>query len=244
MVNKKGFVFIETILTIVILTTTLVVLYGSYSETLRAEKRRLYYDDISYIYKTMAIRDVFNKSVNSSKFKFAVDNATKDYYFYMFSSGSDIFTDNTLMTRARELYNYNVLIYVPSNLLVPLKNCVNTNGSTKEARCKNTLQKLDDFADSTFKDYVKNLSIDFSKVSRPEVKGILISLIYENKNGDAAIDKGTYQNCLQQKIFEYYKVVNGTDKQKKDAIQKYNDASGISFDMHCENAYYNSWVYL
>ena len=83
--SKKGFVFIETILTIVVLTTTLVILYGTYSRSIVSEKRRLYYDDIAYIYKTMAIRDIFNKSVNISKFQFALDNAKKDYYFYIHS---------------------------------------------------------------------------------------------------------------------------------------------------------------
>ena len=81
--NKKGFVFIETILTIVVLTTTLVILYGSYSRSVQSEKRRLYYDDISYVYKTMVIRDAFSKSVNTSKFKFALDNAKNSYYFYI-----------------------------------------------------------------------------------------------------------------------------------------------------------------
>lgn len=243
--NKKGFVFMETILTIVVVTTTLVILYGSYSRSVLSEKRRLYYDDIAYVYKTIAIRDAFNKSVNQSKFKFALDNARDDYYFYMFSSGSDIFRNNSLMSRTRELYNYKVLIYVPFDMITPLKNCVNEGERTMDLKCHNTLEKIEDFTDSTFNDYVKNISIDYSKVSsRSEIEGILISLIYESRNGEDEIDKGGYESCIQHLIFEHYNVVNGTDEQKKAAIEKYNDEDGLSFDMHCENAYYNSWVYL
>ena len=243
--NKKGFVFIETILTIVVLTTTLVILYGSYSRSVQSEKRRLYYDDISYVYKTMVIRDAFSKSVNTSKFKFALDNAQDDFYFYMFSSGSDIFRNNSLMTRVRELYNYKVLIYVPFEMIAPLKACANSSETTTDVKCKNTLDKINDFADSTFVDYVKSLSIDYSKVSSvSNIKGILISLIYEAKDGGAEVDKGAYESCLQHQIFEHYGVVNGSQAQKEAAIQKYYDEPGLSYDMHCENAFYNSWVYL
>ncbi len=243
--NKKGFVFIETILTIVVLTTTLVILYGSYSKSVQSEKRRLYYDDISYVYKTMVIRDAFTKSVNSSKFKFALDNAQDDYYFYMFSSGSDIFRDNSLMSRVRELYNFKVLIYVPFNMIIPLKVCANSAETTTDIKCKNSLEKINDFADSTFVDYVKTLSIDYSKVSSvSNIKGILISLIYEAKDGGDEVDKGAFENCLQHEIFAHYDVVNGSEAQKEQAIKKYYDTSGLSFDMHCENAFYNSWVYL
>lgn len=245
MVNKKGFIFIETILTIVVLTTTLVILYGSYSRSVSSEKRRLYYDDISYVYKTLAIRDAFNKSVNYAKFKFAVDNAEDDFYFYMFSSGSDIFRNNSLMSRARELYNYKVLIYVPFDMLDNLKACANNAENTTDSKCLNTLDRINDFADATFVDYVKTINLDYSKVSsRSEIQGILISLIYEAKDGGDEIDKGGYESCLQHKIFDYYGVLNGTNSQKENALKKYSDEQGLSFDMHCENAFYNSWVYL
>ena len=54
--NKKGFVLIETIVTVVVLTTSLLYLYNSYSSIIANENTRLYYDDVAYIYKANYIR--------------------------------------------------------------------------------------------------------------------------------------------------------------------------------------------
>ena len=48
--NKKGFAFIETIITIVILSSALLYLYSSYSAIISEEETRLHYDDVAYIY--------------------------------------------------------------------------------------------------------------------------------------------------------------------------------------------------
>lgn len=244
MKKKNGFVFMETILTVVILTTTLVVLYADFSSGVISEKRRLYYDDISAVYKTLAIRDAFDRSVNAAKFRVAVANAQTNYYFYMFGPNSDIFYDNTLMNQARELYNYKVLIYVPFTLFSSLKTCTNTQ-NTRDVKCKNTLNQLDAYADATFTDYLKTVNIDRAAVSsRPEIQGILIALIYESKDGNEEVMKNGYQSCLQKKIFEHYNVTNRSEAEKQAKIKEYYATPGLSFNMHCENAYYNSWVYL
>ena len=233
----------ETILTIVVLTTTLVLLYGSYSQTLTNEKKKLYYDDISYIYKTLAIRDVFDKSVNNNKFNTAVDNASRNYYFYMFGSQSDIFDNNSLMQTARDLYHYDVLIYVPLANITTLKNCINTGSSTTDTKCRKSLEHLSDFADSSFNDYFKTINVNKNKVDSDKIKGILISLIYETKNGNEKIGQGGYETCLRQKIYSSFGVTNSTDTAKKNAVNNYYK-QGLTFDMYCENAYYYSWVYL
>ena len=51
MKNKKGFAFIEIIVVILIITSSLLVLYSSYKSILDKEKERLYRDDVSYIYR-------------------------------------------------------------------------------------------------------------------------------------------------------------------------------------------------
>ena len=55
--NKKGFVIIETIVTVVVLTTSLLYLYNSYSTIINREEARLNYDDLSYVYRTNYIRN-------------------------------------------------------------------------------------------------------------------------------------------------------------------------------------------
>lgn len=59
MKKKKGFVFIETIVVIAILLTSLLLLYSSYISLSNNEKRRLMYDDVSYLYRTYFVKKYF-----------------------------------------------------------------------------------------------------------------------------------------------------------------------------------------
>ena len=69
MLNKKGFSLIETIVTVVVLTTALLLLYNSYSGILSGEKRRLYYDDVSSLYKTAYIKSFIEANTPLIKIK-------------------------------------------------------------------------------------------------------------------------------------------------------------------------------
>lgn len=51
MKKKNGFVFIETMITIVILAAALLTMYTLFTNMLVTENRRVYYDDPIYIYK-------------------------------------------------------------------------------------------------------------------------------------------------------------------------------------------------
>ena len=66
--NNKGFMFIETIVMVVILSVGLLVLYSSYNNSIAFEKTRLSYDDTPYIYRTFYITKFLqeNTDINSS----------------------------------------------------------------------------------------------------------------------------------------------------------------------------------
>lgn len=68
MKNKNGFVFIETMVTVVILVTALLSLYTLFTNVLVREKRRIYYDDPIYTYRANYLSIIFEKvlRVNSS----------------------------------------------------------------------------------------------------------------------------------------------------------------------------------
>ena len=70
--NNKGFVFIEMVVTVAILLTTLVLLYSSYSNVIITEKKRLYYDDISYVYRSNVLQKVLNKTLDTTLFISAI----------------------------------------------------------------------------------------------------------------------------------------------------------------------------
>lgn len=74
--NNKGFVFLETIIVTVVLTTTLIFLYSNFNKTVNNEKRRLYYDDIAYMYKTLFIRQALLKQLDKDVFYRAVNDVS------------------------------------------------------------------------------------------------------------------------------------------------------------------------
>lgn len=56
---KKGFILVETIIVITILATSLLLIYSSFNSLLVNEKRRMYFDDPVYLYRTYYILDFF-----------------------------------------------------------------------------------------------------------------------------------------------------------------------------------------
>ena len=61
MSNKKGFVFIETIITITVLAASLLYIYANFNDVLIKEKTRIHYDDVAYIYRTYYVKEFFLK---------------------------------------------------------------------------------------------------------------------------------------------------------------------------------------
>lgn len=65
--NNKGFVFIEAIIVIAFLATSLIVIYSAFTNVLTNEKRRMNYDDPIYLYRTYYILD-YLQSYNISSY--------------------------------------------------------------------------------------------------------------------------------------------------------------------------------
>lgn len=59
MENKKGFVFIETIVVVAVLTVSLLLIYSTYSSSVVKEKTRIKYNDSAYLYRTFYIEKFF-----------------------------------------------------------------------------------------------------------------------------------------------------------------------------------------
>lgn len=59
--KKNGFVFIETIVVISVLSITLLLLFSSYSYILRKSRERDTFDNIDLIYKTFYVKDIIDK---------------------------------------------------------------------------------------------------------------------------------------------------------------------------------------
>ncbi len=98
--NNKGFIFLETIIITVVLTTTLIFLYSNFSKNINDEKQRLYYDDIAYVYKTIFIRNAVKSTINNAVFEKAINdnkadnqNSLKNNFVFLFNSESKFCTE-------------------------------------------------------------------------------------------------------------------------------------------------------
>ena len=91
------------------------------------------------------------------------------------------------------------------------------------------------YSESNLNDYL--LTINNADADK---NSIMLSLIYEKKNGELNTDKD-YRSCLNNKILTSDKFNSySTDKDK---ITAYYNQDDISYNMACANAYYISWVY-
>lgn len=88
--TKKGFVFIETIIVIVLLSVSIASMYSLMSNITTDIKMRKYFDNISDLYKTNIIRNNTNKNLTGSTYlEITKDNCTS----YMSSNCNSLLTD-------------------------------------------------------------------------------------------------------------------------------------------------------
>ncbi len=88
--TKKGFVFIETIIVIVLLSVGIASMYSLMSNITTDIKTRKYFDNISDLYKTNIIRNNTNKNLTGSTYlEITKDNCTS----YMSSNCNSLLTD-------------------------------------------------------------------------------------------------------------------------------------------------------
>ncbi|MBR1748159.1 MAG: hypothetical protein IJ743_00010 [Bacilli bacterium] len=88
--NKKGFVFVETIIVTAILLASLMLVYSLFVSNKNDENKRLRYDDTAKLYETYYLKqyfDSFDLSIVTSK----ITNTTP--YQYIYRGQSDVFGD-------------------------------------------------------------------------------------------------------------------------------------------------------
>lgn len=88
MKNKKGFIFVETIIVTAVLLVSLMVIYTLYASTITGENRRLRYDDPPKLYETYYLKK-YLESFDLNLLKEKIKNGSK--YEIIFRTRSDIF---------------------------------------------------------------------------------------------------------------------------------------------------------
>lgn len=134
MKNQKGFVFIETIIVVAILITSLLYLYSTYISLSNSEKSRLLYDDVSYLYRTFYVKKYFSSQRLDRVIGNLSDDDASDNVNFLISFGcgnDDLFDDVSkeggfceLMSQELHISN----LYVTYSDLSRLQTCTNSTG--------------------------------------------------------------------------------------------------------------------
>ena len=124
--KKNGFVFVETIVAVVILTSSLLLLYSTFSKILQSEKTRVYYDDVSYIYRTWYVKERIN-SLNIMAALRDITSNTDKYFVTVGIEYDNLFTgyerEKTYISNLLEDYEVSQIIILKENKIDNLKKC-------------------------------------------------------------------------------------------------------------------------
>ena len=132
--NKKGFVFIETIIVVAVLITSLLYLYSTFVSLNNNEQRRLLYDDVGYLYRAYYVKKYFtsqrlDRVVSHLNPSNSADNVN---FIIAFGCGSgDIFENYDKESGFCELMRQELHIgniYVTYNDLSILQTCSGNSG--------------------------------------------------------------------------------------------------------------------
>lgn len=159
--DKKGFVYLETIIAIVILTSSLLLIYTTFNKLLQSEKTRVYYDEVSYVYRTENIKEAFNdinlkevlSNLNSSPSPYTIVGIDSDVLFSGFEP-SKTFVNNLLND-----YEVSQILIVKENRLGKLKQCnaCSTDETCSEYSMCNTYYGM---ISKNFANYIKGVYVD------------------------------------------------------------------------------------
>lgn len=158
--KKNGFVFMETIVVVSILSLTLVILFASYSYILRKSRERNTFDTTEMIYKTYYIKKIIDTNWNTAT-KSGVTRFIENYlesnpggFCKQTGSYDSYICDLTKMPDSGELYQVKVAFEVEKIYYLNPKNILTS--SDKE--------KWLNYFDATTIDYINNLGkgIDYN----------------------------------------------------------------------------------
>lgn len=151
MKKKNGFVFIETLIVVAVLTASLLMVYSTYSAIIMKEKTRVKYNDSVYLYRTYYLEKFFtNFRLDILASDYHLDKA-RNRFITSFNCKNSILLENEEDNEGFcELVYTNLNVsnmYLAFNDLSEFQNC--PNGSSA---CSNLLQ-----VNETMAEYLKTI---------------------------------------------------------------------------------------
>ena len=191
MKNKKGFVFVETIITIVFLAAAMLILYSSYRSAITEEKEKIYYDDISYLYRNYYLADfLINKTeihnLKESNFnnKYLIDISEDQSILFSDYQKSEGYPEE--LKSITERFNVNKMLIVSDDVIVECSN------GEKEA-CKASYEGLSD----GLSDYIKTMDIGTREVNS---EGEELKNYFESYDDRLYLEDGSRARCYYNRI--------------------------------------------
>ena len=87
--HNKGFIFIETVIVLVVLSASLIGLYSSFSSVVNNIEKRKQYDNINDIYKVKIVKDLFESIPSNTYTTINNSNCTN----YMNADCKEVFSE-------------------------------------------------------------------------------------------------------------------------------------------------------
>ena len=143
--NKNGFIFMETIVVISVLSITLILLFASYSYILRKSRTKKTYDVTETIYKTY----YFKQIVDSLNGGVGLENYIKSSSTCKNIGSSNYVCDISSADYTGDLYQIKVVFEVDKFYLVNPNSILSAN---------NSKELLNNF-DATTIEYIENLGV-------------------------------------------------------------------------------------
>lgn len=159
MKKRNGFVFVETMVTVVILSTALLVIYSLFNNILIKEHRKAYFDDPLYVYRTNYLTLIFEEIIkdasttennpgnyiNFSELLTAYENGNRvTSKLRVFTCNNDIFNKNlAAKANCQQFFINNQIyrIYISTYDLSYIDECAMNNGVGAQCNYYNGLNK-------------------------------------------------------------------------------------------------------
>lgn len=198
MKQKNGFVFIETIIVIAVLTTALVLLYSMFTSVLNQEKRRTTYEDVAYLYRTYYLSKFYN-DVAKRSITYGIDEKNPMVSIPLVSDASKDFIPEEEQGFYENLMNSSfgiTNVYLAGKDIDKLEKC-----DPDITSC----DVLEDLAGSNWKSYLKTL------YKNDTYQLITVFGIGENKNGSACFDVFNGNTSVDSTCKFYYSSISLED---------------------------------
>lgn len=193
MKKKNGFVFVETMIVVVVLVSILLIIYSSYTSLISMERRQARYDDPAFIYKTkivadflLSVTDIAGEKVIYNRLKEVVSSDAEQFIFIQSDDRDMFYVTDENPENIRQ--NFFMRMYNDLNIQTIL--LINKNELDK-------IGKNNSFTDD-FYEYLK--TIDTSEDGKNQ---FYIAIVYAEKvNGT---------KCKPNELFEQNNNTNGAD---------------------------------